>query len=737
MNSKTTNTDWPNAHNAPDSNPKWRSLLEFSWRRKVPSILQAEASECGIACLCMISQYYKKHIALRQLRIAMSASQQGLNLQHLMEYAAQLQFSTRALKLELAELCALKTPSILHWDFSHFVVLTKVTKAYVYINNPAIGEQKLTWNEVSQHFTGVALELTPKQNFQTTQVKKGLRIWDFAKGIQGVKRNIALLLALSLVIQLFVLASPFYMQTVIDKVLLTQSSSLLMVLALGFGLLLCIETFTQWLREIVVLRFSHLFNMHISGSVLAHLLSLPLVFFQRRHMGDIVSRFGSLQPVRDTLTQGLVSAILDGVLSLSTLLVIFIYSPKLGFVVLAIVAIYSLCRWTLFYPVKQLNQQILQAEAQEQSYFMQSIRAARTIKLANTSANTQSKWLDYFAKSSNYRIRLGQWNISFSIINKLLFGIENLLVVYLAAGLVMANQFTIGMLFAFMSYKSRFVGSTASLIEKWIEYKLLHVHLQRLEEIVYHAPEIPITNNEQAQFAGNQATTYPALLSKKTSNGANVKLDSISFSYHENQAVLFKNINLHISSGDTIAIIGASGCGKTSLLHCLLGLVAPTDGTISINNLPLLPANRHCFNIAAVMQDDQLLNGSVLDNISQFAEHVNIDRVAEAAKLACIDTDIMAMTMQYQTLIGDMGDSLSGGQKQRILLARALYQKPDLLILDEATSHLDIAIEAKVCANLKDISSTIVMVAHRPQTISTADKVFTLQSNCLKQVDYK
>ncbi|MFT7504694.1 MAG: ATP-binding cassette subfamily B protein RaxB [Gammaproteobacteria bacterium] len=711
----------------------WFSKLRFMWLTKVELVMQAEASECGLACLCMVSSYFGKHVLLRQLRAIMPASQQGLSMHQLIDYGRTLGLSSRALKLELEELSQLQCPAILHWNFSHFVVLTKVTRRYVHISDPAVGERKLSWLHASKSFTGVALELMPNNDFRHNSKPNTLSLWDFAKPIKGIKQQLGFLIALSLLIQVFVLASPFYMQTVVDKILLTSSESLLFVLALGFGLLLLIECATQWLREVVLLRFSNTFNLHISSSVLAHLLSLPLAYFQRRHMGDIVSRFGSLQPVRDTLTQGLVAALIDGILSIATLVVMLMYSTTLTLIVIAIVVLYSLGRWALFYPIKHLNQQILHSDAKQQSFFMQSIRAARTIKLANTAASTQAKWLNLFIDNINQRIKLGQWNIGFSIGNKVLFGIENIVVVYVAATLVMANEFSVGMLFAFMSYKSRFIGSSIGLIEIWIEYKLLNVHLARIEDIVHQAPEV---SNDSAAIVSTNSQAQLTKLRSTQQCGANISVNHIGFRYHSNQPWIFDKLSIQIKSGEYIAIVGASGCGKTSLLHCLLGLLTPNKGKMTFNTAPFSPQSRQHHRIAAVMQDDQLLSGSIIDNISQFAERVDIERVIEVAKLACIDADIMSMTMQYQTLIGDMGDSLSGGQKQRVLLARALYQRPDLLVLDEATSHLDVSTEAQVCKHLKNLNTTIIMVAHRPQTIATANKVYALSNDGLTEISY-
>ena len=725
-----------NVNTKPHAKPSLLQSLRFSRKNRLSLVMQNEASECGLACLTMIANYYGQAINLRELRHSMPASQQGMTLQQLIEYGNKLNLASRPLKLELNELKELQLPAILHWNFKHFVVLRKVSSKRIHILDPAIGEQTLSYDKTSQQFTGIALELIPNSQFEKSKESDKLSLWAFAKNKFGIKRQLASLLGLSLFIQAFALASPFYMQTVIDKVLLSNSHHLLTILALGFALLLCIESITQWLRDTIMLRFSNTFNLSISSGVFAHLLSLPSQYFQRRHIGDIVSRFSSLQHVRDILTQGLISAFIDGLFGIITLVVMVLYSVKLALIVLAVVFIYSLFRWLLFFPIKQLNQQILHSDAAQQSYFMQSVRAITTIKLANANEKTHANWLNKFIDNANQRIALGKWNIHFSIINKVLFGLENLVVVYLAAHLVMLNTFSIGMLFAFMSYKGRFVSATASLIDKWIEFKLLHVHLARLEDILFTKSEIPPDINQQLAHAKQQKVMEINQCGKHEKRGARIDISKLAFSYHKQQAPVFKNVNLHLEAGSFIAIEGKSGCGKTSFLNCMLGLNSPTNGKIFINQLELSPQNRHQFNMAAVMQNDQLLNGSVLDNISNFDDMVDLKKAVAAAETACIHQEIMAMTMQYETLVGDMGDSLSGGQKQRIILARAIYQTPTLLILDEATSHLDIQTEAQICRHLKAFPITILMVAHRPQALAAAEKVYTLSSHGLTENSY-
>jgi len=710
---------------------QWLSKLTFNRNSKHTYVeLQSEASECGIACLVMISHFYKKQISLRELRQAMPASQQGVSLQQIMEYAQALNLSTRAVKLPLSELKNLSTPAILHWDMNHFVVLNKVSRRGIHISDPAIGKRFVSWAEVDQAFTGIALELSPTKQFQKQEASSKLKLFDFATNSAGIKRHLFMLLGLSVMLQFFALAAPFYMQTIVDSVIASNNTPLLNVITFGFALLLLIETGSQWLRDTVSLRFSTQFNVLISSSVFAHLLALPISYFQSRHMGDVVSRFGSLQPVQNLLTQGLVSAIIDGLLGIFTLALMCIYSLKLALLVCLVLVIYCLVRWALYIPIKALNQEVLHSEAKHNSFFMQSVRAIRTIKLSNTSSQTHANWLNKFINSINQKIALERWNIRFSITNKCLFGIENLVVIYVAVGLVQANELSIGMLFAFISYKSRFIAASSSLIDQWIEFKLLGVHLHRLEDIVFTSTE------NQNKTLANKTQHQMHAITTEGDKGASLVLENISFTHTGQNKYVFEQLNMRVEKGQFIAIVGASGCGKTSLLNCLLGLNDVASGTVHINNSVLNTTTRHQHRIGAVMQHDELLNGSILDNISQFSEHVDLARVIKCATLACIHNDILAMTMQYQTLIGDMGDSLSGGQKQRILLARALYQTPQLLILDEATSHLDVQNEALVCRNLTQLPITIIMVAHRPQAIQSAQKIYTLSKIGLTENSY-
>ncbi|MBT1450292.1 peptidase domain-containing ABC transporter [Glaciecola sp. XM2] len=707
------------------------SSLQFTSSRKVRLVMQDEANECGMACLCMIANYHGNGVNLASLRLCASDDGQGVSLKNIIEQAALLGLSSRALKVPLDDLNQLRQPAILHWNFSHFVVLIKVSKGGIYIADPAIGKRFVATHEVNESFTGVALELTPNQDFTKVKAQVGLRLRDFARGATGLKRQLFLLIGLSLMLQLFAVVAPFYMQTVIDEVLVKADESLLFTLAVGFGLLLLVDTLTDFIRQRVMLEFSMRFSAFLSSSVFSHLLSLPTDYFMRRHMGDIVSRFASVQHIRELITSGIIAALIDGIMVLITLLVMLVYSWQLTIVVLTIVLVYSLLRWAFFYPVRRINKEVLHADAHEQSYFMQSIRAIRTLKLNDSLSSSHAKWSNKLITALNKRISLESWKIRFSIINKVLFGFENLLVIYLAAQLVMAQNFTVGMLFAFVSYKGRFIGSMSALIEKWIEFKMLSVHLERVADIVLTSPEA------NDVFQAKQSLRIAQACEKSFSPDVNrglISVNNISFRYSQSKAPIFENVSFEVPSGHSLAIIGQSGCGKSTLLNCLLGLLTCETGQISINGHPLTTNNRDSHGLAAVLQDDQLLSGSILENITQFDEKIHLERAIKCAQIACIHEDIMAMTMQYQTTVGDMGDALSGGQKQRVLIARALYRMPKVLLLDEASSHLDIATEKRLNAHLQNLKITKIMIAHRPETIASAQHILRLSKHGVTDV---
>ncbi len=586
----------------------------------------------------------------------------------------------------------------------------------------------------NKDFTGIVLELAPTQEFKKGEAKEALKFSHFWSSIVGLKRSLIQVILLSLLLQIFALASPFYMQTIVDDVLPRQDTNLLIVLAIGFGLLMLIQAGTAALREFVILYLSNRLGMQMSANLFRHLIRLPMDYFAKRHMGDIVSRFSALSNVRSLLTTGLIATVVDGLMALITLAAMFFYDVGLSLVVMCVVVLYGLLRWAMYRPFRFLTEESIIAGAKESSHFMESVRAIQTIKIFQKENDRQHQWQNLLANSMNKNIKIAHWGIGYNLLNGLLFGVENILVVYFAATAVMGNVISLGMLYAFMSYKGRFINSMDSLITQWIEFKMLGLYLNRLADIAFTEPEdidshITSALNDTASSKNIDDSAENINLQKMIDDKkivGKIEVKNLSYRYGENEAYVFKDLNFVIRPGETVAITGASGCGKTTLLKCLMGLITPTEGEILIDDKPLKKLPHYRSQIAAVMQEDQLLSGDIAENIACFSPQINLKQVRVCARMACIDQEINNMPMNFNTLVGDMGTSLSGGQKQRVILARALYREPRILFMDEATSHLDVNNESLVNENIKQLDITRVIVAHRPETVKSAGRQINL-----------
>ncbi|MFT6529791.1 MAG: ATP-binding cassette subfamily B protein RaxB [Psychrosphaera sp.] len=699
-----------------DSQNEPINLIKFSVGRTVPLILQAEIAECGLASMAMIASYHGHKLDLQAMRKRYSANLKGMNLQQLIEVGDSLGLASRALQCPLNEIHKLNLPCILHWDMNHFVVLTQVSgrdkKAKFYINDPASGKRTLNLEQFSKHFTGICLELTPTSKFEIKQEQQRMKLSQLWSSMSGLKSGLIKLLGLSMVLQLFVLMTPYYMQWVVDEVLVSFDKPLLMVLAIGFALIAILSVFTNAVRSWLILRLSSVLNMQMGVNLLSHLLRLPMSYFESRHIGDVVSRFGSLAQIRERITTGFVETFVDGIMAITVLIMMLLYSVKLTFVVLLAAGLYTIVRLVLYRPLHLATEELIQNSAKEQTNFLENIRAMQTIKLFGNESQQQGIWQNRYAEVINSEIRLGRLKISFDSFNKLLFGLENVLVIYFAALLVIENSLTIGMILAFIAYKNQLTERYTTLIEQVIQFKMMRLHLDRIADIALSPQEL---NREGIGDLNNIK--------------GQLTLENVCFSYGDEQQSILTNINLTLNSGDCIAITGVSGAGKTTLMKIMLGLLQPTSGKVLLDGRDInqIGLKHYRKSIAAVMQDDTLLSGSIADNISFFDPQADYSHVERCAQLANLTTDIQNMTMGFNSVVGDMGSNLSGGQIQRVLLARALYCKPAVLFMDEATSHLDSNNEKQISEQIQQLNMTRILIAHRQETINIAQTVYTLE----------
>jgi ATP-binding cassette subfamily B protein RaxB len=693
--------------------------VQFGWRRKLPMILQTEAAECGLACLAMISGYYGGESDLGALRRSSGLSLKGANLDDLMRIGERLNFAARAVRLDLDELALLATPCVLHWDLNHFVVLANASGPTLTVHDPAVGLRRLSYDEASRHFTGVALEMTPTSAFKAVEQAPRVKFESILGRMVGVKRALAQLLLMALAIEVFAIASPLFMQWVVDHALVSADFDLLLTLIVGFGLLLLINTAVSVMRSWMIMTLGASMKVQARANLFSHLINLPTSYFETRHLGDIMSRFGSQDQILKAVTTELIEAVLDGLMAALTLTIMFFYSPKLAGIVVAGAALYGLLRWALYRPLRQASAEAIVWGARRDSHFLETLRGVRTIKLFNALDSRRAGWLNLLIETVNRQLTADKLRLLFRTSHTLLFGGLAIAIVGLGARDVMANTMSVGMLLAFISYKDQFLRRISELINKYVDLKMLRLHAERLADIA-------LTQAEQK--SGPIARAAPAAAAAPA-----IEARGLGFRYADNDPWILRDLSFRIEPGESVAIAGPSGCGKTTLLKVLAGLLQPTVGEMLIDGRPLRQLGLEAYRemIGVVMQDDKLFQGSIRDNISFFADAPDIARIEDCARLAAIHDDILAMTMGYDTLIGDMGTTLSGGQKQRLLIARALYRRPRILLLDEATSHLDVAREQAVSAAIGAADMTRIIVAHRPETIRSADRMINLEDGVI------
>lgn len=694
---------------------RYLDRLSLGLGRKVPVMFQTESSECGLACLAMIASYYGYDSDLLTLRQKYPISQKGVTLNSLVKISNKLNLVTRPLKLELDELNKLRLPCILHWDLNHFVVLKSISTTKITIIDPAFGEKNLNYNEASSHFTGIALEIWPDSDFEEKKDKTSIRIFKLFGEIRGLWKSLGQILILALVLEVFALVSPFFMQWVIDHAIVSADLNLLTTLAIGFGMLMVLSSLIGLLQSWVVMHMATTLNVQWKANIFHHLVNLPTTFFQKRHLGDIISRFGSIDAIQRTLTTSFITAILDGLMTIFTLILMFIYSVKLASIAVITMFLYGLIRWIWYAPLRRATEDQIVYAAKQNTHFMETMRGIKTIKQFDKQDHRQATWLTLFVDQINAGLTTQKLNLMFSFVNTLLFGIQNIIIIWLGAVLVIEGEFTVGILMAFMAYKNQFGGRVTSLINKYVEVKMLSLHGERLADIV-------LTDRDNLTNYSLQSES-PA---KK--NDMEVEVKSLKFRYSEDDPWIIHGINFIVPEGQSVAIVGSTGCGKTTLMNLMLGNLEPENGEIKIGGQSLKNANDLKHSIGSVAQDDVLFAGSISENISFFDHKLDQDWVEECSKMAAIHDEIMAMPMAYQTLVGDMGNILSGGQKQRVLLARALYRKPKILFLDEATSHLDIFKEQAINNMIKSLNITRIIIAHRPETIASVDRIIALNN---------
>ncbi len=690
-------------------------------KRQMPVILQSEAAECGLASICMIASYHGYELDLIRARQNFSLSLKGCTAADLAQIASSIGLQARTYALEVDELHRLQTPALLHWDMNHFVVLKRRCRRGYLIHDPSRGKRIISDAEFADHFTGIAMEFSRSPDFKARRQKERPRISQLLGSLAGLPRIVGELFTLSLLIQTLILLQPYLFQLVVDDVLARQSDRLLFPVCMGLAFLAAFTAISgavrQWCMSVVSSRLSY----QLTSNVMNHLIRLPLAYFEKRHTGDILMRLNSVQALQNALTTTIVAALIDGLVVTMALSAMLVYDITLGVMVLGFTSCVFAIRLICFPYQRRLQEAAISNQAKEQSFSIETLRSVQSLRIAGGEQFRMHRWSGAFSAVINSRLRLARFDICTHTAQQLIDGIQHGAVLYVAARGILAGDghFSIGMLFAFLAFKSRFTSHAGGLVEHVISFKLLDLHLQRLSDILWQQEDV----------------TSGSALSGAVPAGC-IEAQSLSFSYSDFDAPVINDTSFQFKEGEMVAIIGPSGSGKTTLMKLLLGLYRPSSGSLHIGGIQLTRHNIPSWRstVGAVLQEDQLVSGTIADNIAYHCERCDMSRVVDAAKAAGIHGEIEHQPMGYLALVGDLGSSLSAGQKQRLLIARALYRQPAVLLLDEGTANLDEENEERLANLITGLPMTRIVVAHRPALVRRADRVFRLSAGGLAEV---
>ncbi|QND44440.1 peptidase domain-containing ABC transporter (plasmid) [Rhizobium lusitanum] len=687
----------------------------FGKRRHLPILRQTEAAECGIVCLAMIAAFWGKNIDVTTIRQRFAISSRGTNIRTLMKIGDLLGLSSRAVRIDIVDLDNLRLPAILHWEFKHFVVLRSVGQKFV-IHDPRLGTRNLRKDELNDKFTGVALELWPASDFSPQGSTKRSSWRSLLVEPRGFAVMCAKLLTIGLAIEAISLLTPMITQWGIDNIASSGDLDLLTVLAMALGTLLVLQAAFTALRGWAVNSATTSYILNWKMHIFAHMTTLSMRYFELRRVGDITSRYDSVERIIGILNDSFVEGILDSAMGIFTISILFVYNVPLTLITLLGASSYVLLRVIRYGSIRELTQESLLADARENSSLIETIRGIRPIKLFGREKGREQEWVAAAVDEANASLALSKTQVLFRFISNLISGGEQVIIFWLCMRMVTQGQMTIGMIVAYAAYRSQFYSSVSGLVDNYISLQIVKIHAERVADIVLATPE--------------ENTDLVEMTERIGALSAEISVQDVTFRYGAFDTFALQNISIKIEEGENVALVGRSGCGKSSLMSLLVGLYEPEEGRVSFGGIPLaglgLAAVRR--KIAVVMQDDMLFAGTIAQNIASFDANLELERLEECARIACIDQEIITMPMGYGSLVSDLGSSLSGGQRQRVCIARALYKQPRVLLMDEATSHLDVETEREINAKIQKLGITRIIIAHRLDTIRSASRLVLLES---------
>ncbi|MFN0246889.1 MAG: peptidase domain-containing ABC transporter [Kofleriaceae bacterium] len=690
--------------------PSLQRLAHAQRRGRVPFVQQSEAADCGSACLAMVLRHQGREVSLDEVRESIGSGRDGADAASIVRGAEWFGMRGRGLSLDVEMLKFLPRGSILHWEFSHFVVLDRITKKGAEIVDPARGPRLIPEKQLREAFTGVALVFEPTEKFEKKRAGDGRLSW-YVKQLFGQRRLLVRIMVTSLLLRVFALALPLLTAMVVDRVVPRGDAQLLLVIASGVGGMLVFQALTTLIRAHLFLQLRTNLDTRLTLGFVDYLARLPFDFFQRRSAGDLMMRVNNNSSVRELLTSNTLSALLDGVLVIAYLALIIWMQPMMAAIVggLAFVQItvFLLSRRTY----RELQARALDAQARSQSYLVEMFAGMATLKACAAEGRAVERWSNLYIDELNVSLERGRISALVDGAVGLLSSASPVVILVVGALAVMQGHLTLGSMLAINAIAMGVLMPLQSLVSSALQLQLIGGYMDRIDDVLSQNPE----------QSGDAAARAPKLTGRIT-------LQNVSFRYTERGPLVVRDVSIDLKAGMSVAIVGRSGCGKSTLASMIAGLYRPVEGRILYDghDLARLELKSLRRQLGTVFQHPYVFAGSVRNNIALTDPSLSLDRVIASARLAQIHEDIDLMPMGYETLLADGGSSLSGGQRQRIAIARALVHRPAVLVLDEATSALDAETEARVMENLTRMSCTRIILAHRLSTIANADLILVM-----------
>jgi ABC-type bacteriocin/lantibiotic exporter with double-glycine peptidase domain len=692
--------------------PALQKLAEEQFSHRIPLVRQLSATDCGAAALAMVLGHYGKELPLAEIRQSLGVGRNGISAAALLRAGRLYGLRGRGVRAEIDDLQSLPTGTILFWEFSHYVVLDRVAGEYVHIVDPATGRRKVPLDKFRRAFTGVALIFEPSDSFQPGKVNSQ-NVWGLLRQIVERKGLLARILTISAVIQLLSAAMPILTGVLIDRVVPRRDYPLLLILAASYFIFQIFSGLATFIRAHLLLYLQTQVEASFTLHFLDHLVELPYSFFQQRTSGDLMMRLGSNASIKEILTSTTLSTLMDGFMVSLYLVLLMLVNVPLTLLIIAIAAMRILLVLLMRHKQRELLAENLEITARSQTYQVEMLSGMETLKAMGLEHRAAENWSNLFVDSLNVSVRRGRLDAVFNALQTILITASTLAVMFYGTFLVLRGSFTLGTMLAFSALAAGFFGPLTNLISAGVQFQMLESYLERINDVINTAPEqMPGTVALAGQLTGS------------------ISLEQVSFRYAKSDPLTLEDVSLSVAAGSRVALAGRTGSGKSTLARLMAGLYEPSSGRILFDgrDLKTLDLRSVRSQLGIVTQDTQLFGGTVRQNIALADPQMGLDRVIQAAKLACIHEEIVAMPMGYETVLADRGLSLSGGQRQRLALARALACQPGVLVLDEATSHLDAVTEKLVNENLARLSCTRIVIAHRLSTIRDADLILVLEN---------